>query len=269
MSEFYVNKIGTLEYLCAESLRAVPHGFSTRLGGVSEGCLASLNLGTQRGDTRENVLENYRRFASAVGFRTEDMVFSRQVHGDFVARVGRKNCGEGLHIEVPEARDGLMTDEPNVVLTIFSADCTPILLFDPVRRAVAAVHAGWRGTALGIAGRVVERMREEFGCKPEHLRAAIGPCIGKCCFETDADVPEAMLRSVGDEAQGYIEPHGEKYTVDLKGINALWLRRAGVKTVQISDDCTSCLCERYWSHRRTRGHRGAQAAVILLREERK
>lgn len=268
MSEFYVNKVGALELLCAENLREVPHGFTTRLGGVSEGYLSSLNLGTQRGDTRENVLENYRRLACAMDFSVDDMVFSRQVHGDFVARVGRGNCGEGLRIEAPEGRDGLMTDEPNVVLTVFSADCTPILLYDPVRRAIAAVHAGWRGTALGIAARAVERMREEFSCRAEDLRAAIGPCIGKCCFETDADVPEAMLREIGNDAQRFIEPRGEKYYVDLKGLNALHLRRAGVGCVEISSECTACLPERYWSHRRTRGHRGAQAAVIFLREGR-
>lgn len=267
MSGCFVNRIGALEYLASDLLRGTPHGFSTRLGGVSEDYLSSLNLGTHRGDTRENVLENYRRFAAAVGISERDMVFSRQVHGDHVARVGRQNRGEGLVIEAPEGRDGLITDEPDVVLTVFSADCTPILLYDPVRRAIGAVHAGWRGTALGIAAKAVSRMAEEFDCAAEHIRAAIGPCIGPCCFETDADVPEAMLAALGNAAQSHIAPRGEKYFVDLKGLNELWLRRAGVEHIDVSENCTACLCDRYWSHRRTHGRRGAMAAIIALREE--
>ena len=149
----------------------------------------------------------------------------------------------------------------------FSADCTPILLHDPVRRAVAAVHAGWRGTALGIAARCLEAMARDFGTDPADVEAAIGPCIGPCCFETDADVPRAILASLGPEAEPLIRREGEKYYPDLKALNALWLRRTGVRRIDCSCDCTRCRPDRFWSHRLTGTARGTMAAVILLREK--
>ena len=264
------------EYLSSDVISGgVVHCFSTRRGGVSTGCLSSLNLGIHRGDDWERVYENYRRLGAAVGFTPEQTVFTRQTHTDVVARVGAADRGFGLFREVEPERDGIYTDEPGVALVCFAADCTPILLYDPVRRAVAAVHAGWRGTALGIAARCVEAMHRDFGSVPSDLRAAIGPCIGPCCFETDRNVPDALLAALGPEAEAWIyrAPHGgnrpstgEKFYPDLKALNALWLRRAGVRSVDCSTDCTHCQPERFWSHRMTGQARGSQAAVIMLTE---
>jgi len=128
---------------------------------------------------------------------------------------------------------------------------------------VGAAHAGWRGTAADIAGKTVKAMVEAFGCEPENIRAAIGPNIGACCFETDADVPEAMTAALGEEAKAHIRQIGRKYYVNLKEINACFLRRAGVEHIEISTDCTACLPDKYWSHRVTRGQRGSQGAVIV------
>ena len=153
-----------------------------------------------------------------------------------------------------------------MTLVVFTADCTPILLHDPVTGAVGAVHAGWRGTAQAIGAKAVKAMVEHFGCDPADIRAAIGPNIGRCHFETDADVPEAMLAAYGEEAARYIEKRGEKYFLDLKAINALALRRCGVTHIDISDDCTMCSPDRFWSHRVTRGIRGSQGAVIQCKE---
>ena len=147
---FHTIKHGTLEYLTADALEGSVHCFSTRLGGVSEGQLSSLNLGTHRGDKPENVRENYRILGKAVGFAPEETVFTRQEHTDLLLRVGRADCGTGLDREQTTVCDGILTDEPGVALVCFAADCTPVLLFDPVRQAIAAVHAGWRGTAQGI-----------------------------------------------------------------------------------------------------------------------
>lgn len=253
-----------LEYLVSPLLEGVPHCFSTRLGGVSEGYLASLNLGTHRGDKAENVIENYRILGEAIGFDPANTVFTKQVHSDVVERVDRSHRGRGLLFEATEGCDGLITAEKDVVLTVFSADCTPILFYDPVRGAIGAAHAGWRGTALGIAARVVEKMAAEFGSRPGDIRAAIGPCISQCCFETRQDVPEAMRKALGEEAKAYILPKGEKYLVDLKGLNALWLRRAGVEQIQIAEECTACAPDRFWSHRRVGDQRGSLAALITL-----
>ena len=262
--EFEIVKQGTLEYVASRLLSPAPHCFSTRLGGVSTGSLSSLNLGIHRADDPQHVWENYGILGRAMGFSPEQTVLSRQTHSDLVARVGRANRGEGLIRPVELERDGLITDERGVTLTIFTADCTPILFYDPIRQAVGAAHAGWRGTAAGIAARTVTAMVQEFGCHPDHIRAAIGPCIGPCCFETDEDVPAAMVAALGSEAEHAISGHGPKYHVDLKELNRIWLRRAGVRQIAVCPDCTACRPDRYWSHRVTRGDRGSLAALIQL-----
>ncbi len=263
---FTVVRQGALEYLRSDALSGALHGFTTRYGGVSEGRLSSLNLGVHRGDSPENVWKNYEILGNALGFSPADVVMTHQVHSDIVRRVGRENRGEGLLRPVPCDCDGLITDAPGTVLAVFSADCTPIALFDPVRRAVGAVHAGWRGTAAGIVRSAVERMRAEFGCEPGNLRAAIGPCIGPCCFETGPEVPAAMLAALGSAAEEFCRPSGEKYYVNLKALNRLWLNRCGVTQIDVSPDCTHCRPDRFWSHRTVGFDRGAQAAVIGLIE---
>lgn len=264
---FHTIKIGTLEYLTADTLSGSLHGFSTRLGGVSEGQLSSLNLGVHRGDAFENVVENYRILGSAVGFTPGETVFTHQKHTDIILRVGRADCGTGLFREQEVVCDGLITNEPDVALVCFSADCAPVLLFDPVKKAIAAVHSGWRGTAQGIAARAVQAMAREFGSNPGDIRAAIGPSIGQCCFETDEDVPNAMRAALGSEAEALIEKRGDKYFVDNKGLCRLWLNRAGVENIDVSSACTMCQPDRFWSHRVTRGARGSLAAIIKLAEE--
>ena len=264
---FHNIKLGTLEYAVADTLEGTAHCFTTRYGGVSEGYLSSLNLGVHRGDVYENVVKNYEILGSAVGFRPEQTVFTRQRHTDIVRLVDESHCGEGLYRETEDICDGQITDRPGVALVTFAADCTPILLFDPVRKAIGAVHAGWRGTAQGIAAKAVEAMVREFGCDPANIRAAIGPNVGFCHFETDADVPNAMLEAFGEEVKPFIRASGEKYFVDLKEINALILRRAGVRHIEISCECTMCSPHRFWSHRITQGKRGAQGAIILRKED--
>ena len=259
-------KKGELEYLTAENIAAA-HAITTRLGGVSEGYLSSLNLGMHRGDNPKNVAENYRILGKALGFSPEKLVLANQIHTDTVRVVTEADCiGSLSHRDYPEC-DALVTNTPGVALTVFTADCTPILFYDPVTGAVGSAHAGWRGTAAGIAAKTVEAMVSAFGCKPSDIRAAIGPNIGVCCFETDADVPEAMLAALGDDARPSIFPEEDKFRVDLKKINALWLRRSGIKNIAISAECTACAPHRFWSHRVTKGHRGTQAAIIVREEE--
>lgn len=247
----------------------VAHGFSTRLGGVSTGPFASLNLGHTRGDDPGAVRENYRRFCTATGVgETDQLVLSHQVHLDQVRVCTQADAGKGLDRPRDYDADGLMTHLPGLPLVIFSADCIPILFYDPVARVAAACHAGWRGTALGIARTTVRRMGEVYGCRPQDIRAAIGPGISGCCFQTDEDVPQAMFQAFGGEIAPYCRPNGRpgRYQVDLKGINAWLLREAGVTQVEQSQDCTACHPEKYWSHRITGPARGSMAAVIALTE---
>lgn len=245
----------------------VPHGFTTRLGGVSGGVWDSLNLGTHRGDDPDKVRENYRRVCAALGVDMGKLAFSRQVHRDVVRTVTAADAGVGLDRPVTEDADGLVTDVPGLTLAVFGADCLTGIVYDPVRQAVGAFHAGWRGTALGIAAKVVERMTACYGTRPADLICALGPCIDKCCFEVGEEVPNAMTAALGAAALPCIQSDGNgKFHVDLKGLNLLWLKRVGVdeEKVDVSPDCTLCLHEKYWSHRYTKGERGSQASLIAL-----
>ncbi len=257
-------KTNSLEYLVSEGITA-PHCFTTLYGGVSTGSQASLNLAIGRGDSMENVEANLRILAGALGFDPGKYVLTRQIHSDIVRVVTEQDCNGFFHRDYPEC-DALVTNTPGVSLLVFTADCTPLLLHDPVTGAVGAAHAGWRGTVQEIGAKTVQAMVDAFGCEVKNIRAAIGPNIAQCHFETDADVPEAVLAAFGEEANAYIEKRGEKYHLDLKGINALSLRRMGVQHIDISEECTYCQSDRFWSHRVTKGERGSQGAVIHCKE---
>lgn len=258
-------------FLAADGIDAAGgavHGFSTRRGGVSEGMWASLNLGVNRGDDPDHVRENYRRFLAAVGADGGKLAMTNQVHKDTVRVVTAADWKADPYEKVEYEADGLMTATPGVALMVFGADCLPVLFYDPVRRAVAAVHAGWRGTADGIVTRAVERLGEVYGSRPEDILAAIGPGIGPDCFETHEDVPNAMMAAVSSPALQFIQiKENGKYAVDLKGINAKRLEQAGLDPnhIAVCSDCTACQPDKYWSHRKMGTSRGAMGAVIQLR----
>ncbi len=260
-------KAGQLEYLTAEGI-TVPHCFTTRFGGVSEGIFDSMNIAIKEGETEEHVRQNLTILADALGFDLDNLVTTRQTHSDIVRVVTKADHRGIFHRDHPEC-DGLVTNDPGTALMIYTADCTPLLFHDPVTGAVGAAHAGWKGTVAAIGPKTVKAMVEAFGCDPKNIRAAIGPNIGFCHFETDADVPEALLAAFGPEAAEFIRPQGNKYYVNLKEINALILRRCGLRHIEISESCTVCEHDRFWSHRYTKGQRGSQGAVILCKEGKK
>ncbi len=177
---------------------------------------------------------------------------AEQVHGDTVLHVD----SEYLYAE----GDALITDRAGVFIGVKWADCVPILLYDHRRKAIGAAHAGWRGTALRVARKTVEAMTTRFGCVPADMQAFIGPCVCAACYETGPEVPEAL----GAEASGFVTYAGGKPHVDLRGVNALWLRDAGVGDIFVSQACTCCSSDLYWSHRRHKADRGVQLAVIGL-----
>ena len=260
------HRIGTIEYLAAENIH-VNHGFTTRYGGVSTGYLASMNLGIRRDDDLKNVEENYRRLGQVLDFDPQNLVTTKQIHSDIVYKATEADRGNYLIDGASPICDALITNVPGMALIVFTADCTPILYHDPVTGAVGAAHAGWRGTAAGIAAKTVQAMVDAYGCKPENIRAAIGPHIGQCCFETDWDVPQVMLDALGEEARSAIESRNDKYYVNLTEINSLFLRRAGVTQIETCPDCTACQPDRFWSYRRVGAKRGAQGAVIVCKKE--
>lgn len=258
-------RVGALQMERAPEIKT-PHCFPTRLGGVSTGDLAFLNLGIHRGDTIENVLENYRILGQAVGFDPHKLVLSRQIHSDTVLAVDAEDAGAGLYgPELPPC-DALITCTPGLGLAVFSADCVPILLWDPETGAVGAAHAGWRGTAAKIAGKTAEKMCSLYGCKPENIRAAIGPHIGQCCFQTDSDVKDAMREAFGSAAEKAIISKENKYYVNLTELNRQALEEVHVTAVTASPLCTACHPELFWSHRAVGDRRGSQGGIILCKE---
>ncbi len=244
------------------------HGFSTRLGGVSQGIFSSLNLGANRGDPMENVMENWRRFGAAVGFDGTRSVHGRQSHGVTV-RVARRADMHAIDEPAswPEA-DGYVTNEPDVPLAIFTADCTPLLMQDPAAGVIAAVHCGWRSTAADIEKRAVEAM-VSLGAKRSDIRAAIGPGIRRCCFQTGPEVPEAIDALLGGDTRGLYGPDRDapgRYRVDLPGAVHRRLLQLGLEEENIDElgICTMCGPDRFWSHRAMGTERGSQANVIVL-----
>lgn len=254
-----------LVYLTAPTITA-RHAFTTRYGGVSEGAFASLNLSFGRGDPSENVLENYRRLGAALGIDPFSAAFTKQVHGVNVRVVTDADRVSPLD-PAPCAADGLVTNVPGLPIFCFVADCAPVLLHDAAHGVAAAVHCGWRSSVDDILGVTAEKMIS-LGAVPEDIHAAIGASIGKCCFETDGDVPDALRAYLGADAEGFIFPDGNgKYHVDLRNANARRLVQLGLRgaNIAVSDECTVCMPEKYWSHRFVRGgERGSQCAVITL-----
>ena len=245
-----------------------PHGFSTRLGGVSQGIFESLNLGANRGDPMENVLENWRRFGAAVGIDTGRFVHGHQSHGTTV-RIATRADAHGIDEPAswPEA-DGYVTAEAGVPLAIFTADCTPLLMQDPQAGVIAAVHCGWRSAVGDIQARAVEAM-VSLGARPGNIRAAIGPGIRQCCFQTGPEVVEAVQNLLGGEADGLWAPDETaqgKFRVNLPGVVNRRLRQLGLLEENIDElgVCTMCEPERFWSHRAMGAARGSQANIIML-----
>ncbi len=261
-------------YLTFPKLAAagVRHGFSTRMGGVSEGDLASMNLSFTRGDDPENVRENFRRIADAIGFRAEDLVFSAQVHETELRKVTAENRGEGIVRETVPGVDGLATNEPGVPLYTSYADCVPLLFFDPEKQVIAMAHSGWRGTAARIGAKMVRFLEREYGSRAENIIAAIGPSICRNCYEVSEDVAQAFRESFspGQCAQIFDAKENGKYQLDLWEANRMILTEAGIlpEHLDITDLCTCCNHGMLFSHRASHGRRGNMGCFMCLDEQR-
>lgn len=267
--EYNIVKKGEVSFITFpvfESLDWLVHGFSTRLGGISKGYFSSMNLGFERGDEKEAVTENYRRICGAIGFSMENIVFSDQIHETEVERVGKGDCqGTGdFSVKKLKGIDGLMTNEGNVVLATSYADCVPLFFADEKNHAVAASHAGWRGTIGGIGEITVKAMEREFGTKPEDLKVVIGPSICRDCYEVSEDVAERFMEIERKAVLPSSQNKPGKYQLDLWLANEAILLKAGVlkKNIHISGICTCCNSELLFSHRASRGKRGGMCGFI-------
>jgi len=271
MSKFVFEEInGTLVGKTDDEVlnSGLDYGFSTRLGGASEGSLSSLNLGVNRPDAIDNLKANYKIFCDGIGIDYNSVIVPKQVHSDDILPVSAKNRDIMLFSQSPKpCCDGLVTTDSTVSIGVFYADCTPVLLFDPIKKCLSTVHCGWRGTVKGFAGKGVRTMVEKFGCTPGDIHCAIGPCIEANCFEVGEEVAQEFWKSGFESFVKPAELNG-KFYVDLKGVNRKVLINSGVvaENITVSEECTHCLPEKYFSHRGLGADTGRMALIAKIKQ---
>ena len=246
------------------------HLFSTRMGGVSKGHLGTMNLSYSRGDEKENVDENFRRIADVLDCSMEDFVLSHQTHTTNVKMVTEKDKGRGIVKELGYTDiDGLITNEPGIVLSTFYADCVPLFIVDPVKKAIGLSHSGWRGTVEKMGKVTIQKMTQEYGSDPKDIIAAIGPSICVDCYEVSMDVADAFREAFkeADNLEQIVIPKSiEKAQLNLWEANLAVFLEAGVKkeNIILPDICTACNKELLFSHRASNGKRGNLGAFLML-----
>lgn len=263
-----MNRTGRIHYLTPDLPEQVPclMGFTTRHEGVSRPPYNSLNLGTNTDDASHNVEGNRSILTRAFGLPLEKLVTVRQNHGSDILVIDEPNedFSHFLNIEC----DAIVTNQPGVMLGVTVADCVPILLCDPTRQVVAAVHAGWQGTAARLVAQTVDGMRRLFGCDPAQMLAAIGPCIGQCCYEVDQPVQQAFLNSRLNW-ESITEPADTgKWRLDMALANRQHLEEAGLLpgSIQTAGQCVCCQKELFFSYRRDAGETGRQMGFVMIKE---
>ncbi len=264
---FRFTQRGSIEYLEAEAITAldfVTHAFCTRLGGVSEGPFSSLNTSFSVADREDNVRRNLSLIADSFSIPASRLVLMGQVHGDRVCILDGDGPPPG---SIPEC-DGLITDRPGVALGIRTADCIPLLFVDRVRRVIGGAHAGWRGTALSIASRMVDLFEDRFSSRVENILIAVGPAIGVCCYQVDSPVYAAFSSQPG--ADRFLHPcrEGGRWMLDLASANrvALMERGAPAGNILTAGHCTACRRDIFFSHRASLGNTGRQLNFIMIKD---
>ena len=267
------NRAGEVEYLTfpiLEQTGMVKHLFSTRMGGVSRGIYSTMNLSYTRGDEKEAVDENFRRIADILGCGLNDIVCSDQTHTVNLRIASREDGGKGILVPRDYTDiDGLLTDEPGIVLATFYADCVPLYFVDTKHRAIALAHSGWRGTVARMGRCVVEKMKETYNTDPADIVAAVGPSICQACYEVSEDVADAFAREFrggGQTDEILLSKGGGKYQLDLWRANEIVLTEAGIPAgqIQVTDLCTCHNSEYLFSHRASQGRRGNLGAFLGL-----
>ena len=265
---FKLNKAGSLVYLTIPAFDRtglVKHCFTTRQGGISSGLYFSLNTSPFKSDCLFNVHKNLEIVCSSIGIDYEKLVMSKQVHGDIIKVVNNKLDGKQLFNNI-KGFDAMITNKSGIPLITFYADCVPIYILDPVNRAIGLVHSGWRSTVLHIGAKTLKKMGDLYGTKPEECLAAIGPSIEKDCFEVGEDTAEAFRQSFKDYSSILFQRGNGKYNIDLWACNKEMLIDEGVKpqNITVSELCTKCNKELFFSHRRDNGKTGSLSAIMEL-----
>lgn len=259
-----------LSFPLLESSNLVCHGFSTRIGGVSQGKYSSMNFTFTRGDNPEHVMENYRRMAKVLGVDKERMVLSYQTHTVNVKKVTEEDAGKGIVKDRDyQDIDGLITDVPGITLVTFYADCVPIYILDPIHKAIGLSHSGWRGTVKRMGRVTLNAMKEAYGTNPSDVLCCIGPSICKECFEVGEEVILEFEQTFGKLYWNdlFYRKENGKYQLNLWKANEIILREEGVTQIQVTDICTRCNPNYLFSHRIMGNERGNLAAFLCLKEE--
>lgn len=265
------NNVVMLKFKIFENMEFVRQGFSTRIGGVSSGIYSTMNLTYGRNDEPCNVRKNFDIIGETIGISPERMVYSKQTHTCNILKVEECHCGMGVTGEQDyDNIDGLVTDKKNICLVTAYADCIPVIMADPVKRVVAAAHAGWRGTVGNIAKNVVDVMVQDYGCGHRDIKAFVGPGICVDCYEVGTDVAKEFKAAYSESELDMIlklkQEHG-KYKLNLPMANVINLQNAGLnlENINVADICTCCNPQILFSHRATKGERGIMCNFIAIR----
>lgn len=269
-NEKRVGEVLYLTYPLLESTGIIKHGFSTRVGGVSEGVCSTMNLSFSRGDDENAVRENFRRMANALDVEEDSFVFSQQTHTTNVRKVTLEDKGKGLTRKLDyQDIDGLITNVPGLCLSTFYADCVPLYFVDPVKKAIGLSHSGWRGTVGKIGCVTVQKMQEEYGSNPKDIIATIGPSICQDCYEVSEDVIVEFQNHFDKKywKELYYKKENGRYQLNLWKANEIVLEEAGVlkEHIAVTNLCTCCNHETLFSHRASQGKRGNLAAFLALK----
>ncbi len=268
---FYVHKQDDLKYIEFTNLKKyekiLTHCFTTRHGGVSKDECTSLNLSFNRKDSRENVLTNYHIIAEAIEVDFNKMVLSNQVHENKIRFVSAEDAGKGLARDSDIiGYDGLTTNVPGIPLVTFYADCVPVLMLDPVKKAITAVHSGWKSTLENISGEALELMKQIYKSDSKDLQIAIGPSICQNCFEVGEDVYR-LFKDKYTWCDTYVDSRNGKYYINLQRIISRVLTDAGVpdNNILVSGVCTKCNNDMFFSYRGDHKCTGSLAAIMMLK----
>nr|WP_302628845.1 peptidoglycan editing factor PgeF [uncultured Eubacterium sp.] len=264
----FKDNVPYISYRALADIKWLKNGFSTRLGGVSEGVLSTMNLGFGRNDLPENVVKNHEIIANTIGFNPENIVVSKQTHTTNVKIVSKKDCGKGIYRERDyDDVDGMITNEKGIVLATYFADCVPLYMVDTKNKAIGLSHSGWRGTVGKIGKVTLDLMKETYGTNPKDVIACIGPSICRDCYEVSEDVAtefEAAFK--GRKKDILINKGNGKYQLDLWECNYIIFKECGVyeENIHMPDICTCHNMEMMFSHRATQGRRGNLAAFLSI-----
>lgn len=264
-----LTETNSIPYLQAAVLKGcdfLTHAFCTRHGGVSEKDYASLNMSFREGDDEYKVLNNWSKLADAFEIPLEQFIVLNQVHGDGIFVIEQQGGYFTTRAELDY--DAIVTNRPGVAICIKTADCVPVFMADRMQKAIAVVHAGWKGTASNITSKVARLMQVKYGSQPQDIVAAIGPSIGPCCYEVDAVVADAFLKQKDHAAFLFLQKGKNRWMLDLPEANRRQLLACGIpgSNIETSNLCTSCRQDLFFSHRASGGVTGRQINFMMIRE---